>query len=418
MRVRTDIWVNLLIYAKIFTFSCLVFMKTPDRMSPLEWRASMGLASIFGLRMLGMFIILPVFALYAAQLPGGSDKTLVGIALGAYGLTQAVLQIPLGWLSDRVGRKPVIMGGLVIFALGSFVAASATSIGWVILGRVIQGAGAISAAVIALTADLTREQHRTKAMALIGMTIGITFSASMILAPVLYPVIGVPGIFAMTGVLALLAIAVVQWVIPNAAEPKQAEARAPFSAVLRHVELLRLNWGIFVLHAILMAIFVVVPPALVQDGLPQGDHWKLYLPVMLGSFVLMIPGVALSHGKWRKSVFLVSVAVLLLAQSALMVGLGRGSVTGIAVALTIFFVAFNVLEASLPSLVTVVAPPGTKGTATGVYSSIQFLGAFSGASLAGVLYKYWGPDAVPVFCAGLTAIWLMVAWPMQVKKAS
>ncbi len=393
-------------------------MKTPDRMTSLEWRASMGLASIFGLRMLGMFIILPVFALYAAQLPGGNDKTLVGIALGAYGLTQAILQIPLGWLSDRVGRKPVIMGGLVIFALGSFVAATATDIGWVILGRIIQGAGAISAAVIALTADLTREQHRTKAMALIGMTIGITFSASMILAPVLYPVIGVPGIFAMTGVLALLAIAVVQWIVPNAALPQDIGPNAPFAVVLRHVELLRLNWGIFVLHAALMAIFVVIPPALVQDGLPQGEHWKLYLPVMLGSFILMVPGVVLSRGKWRKSVFLVSVAVLFLAQPALMAGLGLGSVTGIAVALTIFFVAFNVLEASLPSLVTVVAPPGAKGTATGIYSSIQFFGAFSGASLAGVLSKYWGPDAVPVLCAGLTAIWLMVAWPMQVKKAS
>ncbi len=393
-------------------------MKTPDRMTSLEWRASMGLASIFGLRMLGMFIILPVFALYAAQLPGGNDKTLVGIALGAYGLTQAILQIPLGWLSDRVGRKPVIMGGLVIFALGSFVAATATDIGWVILGRIIQGAGAISAAVIALTADLTREQHRTKAMALIGMTIGITFSVSMILAPVLYPVIGVPGIFAMTGVLALLAIAVVQWVIPNAIKSQDTGPNAPFAAVLRHIELLRLNWGIFVLHAVLMAIFVVIPPALVQDGLPQAEHWKLYLPVMLASFILMIPGVALSHGKWRKAIFLVSVAVLFLAQSALMVGLGLGSVTGIAVALTIFFIAFNVLEASLPSLVTVVAPPGTKGTATGIYSSIQFFGAFTGASLAGVLSKYWGPDAVPVFCAGLTAIWLMVAWPMQVKKAS
>ncbi len=391
-------------------------MKTTDKMNPLEWRASLGLASIFGLRMLGMFIILPVFALYAGHLPGGDDKVLVGIALGAYGLTQALLQIPLGWLSDRIGRKPVIAGGLVIFALGSFVAASAGSIGGIILGRVIQGAGAISAAIIALTADLTREQHRTKAMALIGVTIGLTFSASMILAPVLYPHIGVPGIFAMTGVLALLAIGVSQWVVPDSPHAPQRAPRASFSLVLRHAELLRLNWGIFALHASLMATFVVVPQSLVQAGLPQSDHWKLYLPVMAGSFILMIPGVALSHGKWRKAVFLASVAVLLAAQAILFTGLG--SVRGIATGLTVFFVAFNVLEASLPSLVTVVTPPGTKGTATGIYSSIQFLGAFCGGALAGLLSKHWGSDVVPVFCAGLTTIWLAVAWPMQVKKAS
>lgn len=391
-------------------------MKTPNRMTPLEWRASMSLASIFSLRMLGMFIILPVFALYASHLPGGDDKTLVGLALGAYGLTQALLQIPLGWLSDRIGRKPVIAGGLVVFAVGSFIAASAASIDGIILGRVVQGAGAISAAIIALTADLTREQHRTKAMALIGVTIGITFSVSMVLAPVLYPLIGIPGIFALTGLLALLAIGVVLWVVPNPAHAPQRVPNAPFSQVLRQVELLRLNWGIFVLHASLMATFVVVPPALVQAGLAQSDHWKLYLPVMAGSFVLMIPGVALSHGKWRRIVFLAAVAILLAAQTVFFSGLD--SVRGIATALTLFFVAFNVLEASLPSLVTVVTPPGTKGTATGVYSSIQFLGAFCGGALAGVISKHWGPSAVPVFCAGLTVIWLVVAWPMQVKHAS
>ena len=390
-------------------------MKTRHKMNPLEWRASMALASIFGLRMLGMFIILPVFALYAAHLQGGDDKTLVGIALGAYGLTQALLQIPLGWLSDRIGRKPVIAGGLVVFALGSFVAAMAGSIGGIILGRIIQGAGAISAAIIALTADLTREEIRTKAMALIGVTIGITFSISMVLAPALYPLIGIPGIFTLTGVLALAAIAVALWVVPDPVRSAQPAERASIGQVLRLVELLRLNWGIFVLHASLMATFVVVPSALVQAGLPQADHWKLYLPVMGGSFILMIPGVALSHGKWRKNVFLVSVAALLAAQGMLFAGLD--SVRGIASALTVFFVAFNVLEASLPSLVTVVTPPGAKGTATGVYSSIQFMGAFCGGALAGLLSKHWGPNAVPVFCGALTILWLMVAWPMQIKQA-
>jgi predicted MFS family arabinose efflux permease len=254
-------------------------------------------------------------------------------------------------------------------------------------------------------------------MALIGITIGITFSLSMILAPMLEPIIGVPGIFAMTGLLALSAIAVVQWVIPRPTVEAHAKVSvAQFAQVLRHPELLRLNWGIFVLHALLMGIFVVVPQALVKAGLLQVDHWKLYLPVMAGSFVLMIPAVAIAHGQWRKTVFLASVAVLLLATGLLWLGLG--SVMGIATALTVFFVAFNVLEASLPSLVTTVAPAEAKGTASGVYSSIQFLGAFAGATLAGIISKYWGPDSVPVFCASITALWLVVAWPMQVNKAS
>ena len=187
----------------------------PEKMSPIELRATAGLAGIYGLRMFGMFIILPVFAFYAEHLPGGGNYTLIGIALGAYGLTQAILQIPFGWLSDRIGRKPVIYIGLILFAIGSFIAASATDIYWVIFGRIIQGAGAISAAVMALAADLTREEHRTKAMATIGMTIGVTFALSLIVAPALNRLIGVPGIFAMTGVLALLAMAVVYQIIPE-----------------------------------------------------------------------------------------------------------------------------------------------------------------------------------------------------------
>lgn len=389
-------------------------MKSTVKMLPNEWRASIGLASIFGLRMLGMFIILPVFALYALHLPGGEDKTMVGLALGAYGLTQALLQIPLGWLSDRVGRKPVIVGGLVVFALGSLAAALATNIHWIIVGRAIQGAGAISAALIALTADLTREEVRTQAMAMIGVTIGITFSLSMVISPVLYPLIGVPGIFELTGVLSLLAILVVKWFVPNSMTPPQPAGRTAFARVLGHRELVRLNWGIFCLHASLMATFVVVPAALIQAGLLQSDQWKLYLPVMLGSFVLMIPPVAFAHGKWRKQVFLGCVALLLVAQVLMMQGLG--SVAGIATALTMFFVAFNVLEASLPSLVTLVAPEDAKGTATGVYSTIQFLGTFSGASMGGVLFKYAGAQAVPLFCAGITLVWLLLAWSMRVDK--
>ncbi len=230
-----------------------------NTMTAIERRASFGLASIYGLRMLGLFIILPIFALYAGTLPGGESHLLMGIALGAYGLTQAVLQIPAGWMSDRYGRKPIIYGGLVIFAIGSFIAASADNIYWVIAGRAIQGAGAINAAVMALTADLTREEHRTKAMAMIGMTIGITFSISLILSPLLNGVLGVPGIFAMTGVLALLAMAIVRFVIPNPAITRfhsDTEANgSKFAEVLKNPELRRLDFGIFSLHAILMSVF-------------------------------------------------------------------------------------------------------------------------------------------------------------------
>lgn len=389
-------------------------MKTKVTMTPVERRATLSLASVFALRMLGMFIILPVFALYAAHLPGGDNKTLVGLAMGAYGLTQAILQIPFGWLSDRLGRKPVIMGGLLVFAVGSFVAASAHSVEGIIIGRMIQGAGAISSAIIAMTADLTRIEQRTKAMAVIGVTIGITFSTSMILAPILEPHIGVPGIFAMTGVLALLAIAMVYWVTPNPAH--QLSSRGSWETiktVLSHPELLRLDWGIFVLHGSLMAMFVVLPQALVQTGFQAQHHWKLYLPVMIGSFILMIPGVALSHGKHRKTVFLTAIAVLLMSEVILWVGMQ--SFYGLVTALFVFFTGFNMLEASLPSFITTIAPPDIKGAASGVYSSIQFMGTFVGASVAGILAKTFGASSVPLFCVILMLTWLIVALPMKIK---
>ncbi|MEO6421404.1 MAG: MFS transporter [Candidatus Nitrotoga sp.] len=258
---------------------------TPDSMTKLERRASMGLAGIYGLRMLGLFIILPVFALYAAErLPGGENHILIGIALGAYGLTQAVLQIPAGWMSDHYGRKPVIYAGLLLFAIGSFIAASADNIYWVIAGRAIQGAGAINAAVMALTADLTREEVRTKAMAMIGITIGITFSISLVLAPIFYQAIGVSGIFALTGVLALLAMLFVAFVIPNPAITRfhsgSGTSSKRFGDVLRNKDLLRLDFGIFSLHAILMSVFMQVPFALKNNGLEIAQHWQVYLPVM------------------------------------------------------------------------------------------------------------------------------------------
>jgi MFS family permease len=391
-----------------------------NSMTPIERRASASLAGIYGLRMLGLFIILPIFAIYAQSLPGGQSHFLIGIALGAYGLTQSVLQIPMGVLSDRFGRKPVILFGLIVFAIGSFVAASADNIYMIILGRVIQGAGAINAAVMALTADLTREEHRTKAMATIGMTIGATFSISLILSPILYHLIGVPGIFALTGVLSLLGLFVVGFVVPKPAITRfHSDTEASFrkiGEVLRNSDLLRLNFGIFSLHAILMSVFMQVPFVLRDDGLPAVHHWEIYLPVMLVAFVLMVPPIIIAEKKAKmKQVFMGAVALALLAQLALL-GL-QHSIWGVAFALLLFFASFNVLEATLPSLVSKISPLAAKGTAMGVYSSSQFMGAFFGAAAGGFILQYYGGNAVFGFAIAMLFLWLLVASTMRPPAA-
>ena len=391
-----------------------------EKMAPTEKRATVGLAGVYGLRMFGLFIILPVFAFYAEHLPGGNNYTLVGIALGAYGLTQAILQIPMGWLSDRIGRKPVIYAGLALFALGSFIAAFATDIYWVIFGRIIQGAGAISAAVMALAADLTREEHRTKAMATIGMTIGVVFALSLAVAPALNQWIGVPGIFAMTGILALAAMLVVNKFIPDPQVSRfhsDTEASpASFGSVLRNTQLLRLDYGIFALHATLMALWLVVPFNLREAGLAVNDHWQIYLPVLFFSMLLIIPAIIYGEKKAKlKQVFVAAIALLVCGQVAL--ALTAGSLWGIALALLIFFMAFNLLEASLPSLISKIAPVGAKGTAIGVYSSTQFLGAFVGAAIGGYLMEHYGSTALFAFCSILLLIWLVMAYTMQAPAA-
>lgn len=388
-------------------------------MSALEWRATASLAAIFGLRMFGMFIILPVFALYAESLPGGRDHTLVGIALGAYGLTQAILQVPLGWLSDRWGRKPTIYLGLLVFAAGSLLAAVADDIGGVILGRVVQGAGAISAAVIALLADLTREEHRTKAMAVIGMTIGAVFALSMIGGPLLNRLVGVPGIFLVTGVLALLAMAAMHWLVPHAAAAPAPAPRAPaaLGSLLRDANLVRLNVGIFVLHSILMALWVVVPFELRAAGLPVASHWMVYLPVMVGAAVLMVPPMIRAERSGRMRIaFLGAIAVLIAGQ--LVLALAGRTLAGVSTGLLLFFTAFNLLEASLPSLLTRTAPAGSRGAAIGVYSSLQFLGTFVGASAGGFVSSRMGAHGVYLLCVGASLLWLIAAWGMHVPRAA
>ncbi len=389
-------------------------MATSGKMTPLELRASVGLSGIFGLRLLGMFVILPVFAIFAEGLPGGDNLTLVGIAIGAYGLTQALLQIPFGWLSDRYGRKPVVYVGLLIFAFGSFVAALAPNIYVVILGRMLQGAGAISAAVIAMTADLTREEQRAKAMAMIGSTIGFAFALSLVVSPWLDRHIGVPGIFALTGVLALAAMGVMWRIIPDPQPmpPAQGRALRDFWAVLTDPQLARLNWGVFALHAVLMALFIMVPFALRDAGLPVGGHWQVYLPVMLASFVLMLPAVLQAGDPVRlRRWFVISVALLLAGQLAL--PWLTANIWLLALFLLVFFTPFNILEAMLPTLTSRLAPAHAKGTAIGLYSTIQFSGTFLGAVAGGILYKHWGVPGVIAFDVVLLGIWLILALGMR-----
>jgi len=388
------------------------------RMSPLELRASLSLASLFALRMLGLFLILPVFAVHARHLPGGDRQFLVGVALGVYGLSQGVLQIPFGMASDRYGRKRLIVIGLLLFALGSFIAAVASDIHWVIFGRAIQGAGAIAAPVAALAADLTREEHRTKAMAVIGGSIGLTFAVSLVAAPALYHTIGMGGIFGLTGLLSLGAVWLTIAVVP--AEPSVAEDPTRrvqpgiLGEVLRNTEQLRLNFGIFSLHLVQMAIFVVIPVALVtHGGLPVDEHWKVYLPVVLGSFLLMVPPLMYAERRGRmKILFLGSVGLLLAVELGFAVCYTNFRM--VIVLLLAFFAAFNVLEASLPSLVSRVAAAGSRGTALGVYSTTQALGLFAGGAAGGWLAQHWGEASVFVFGIAVIALWLGVAWTMRI----
>lgn len=384
-------------------------------MSAQELRAGASLAGIFGLRMLGLFLILPVFAVHAPQLAGGNDLVLVGAALGAYGLVQALLHVPFGMASDRWGRKPVMVIGLAIFAAGSFLAAGAEDIWTAIIGRGLQGAGAISAVVMALAADLTRDQHRVKTMAIIGATIGFSFALSLVAAPALYPLIGLGGLFALTGALALAGIGVVVWLVP--AVPRRAllrgaEAPGALRAALLDPQLMRLNAGIFVLHLVQMAMFVVVPPLLVAAGLPLAAHWQLYLPVVLASFALMLPFVL--HADRRnagRGIMLGAIALLVLAEGGLMLSGARVALLG--VLLLAFFCAFNVLEALIPSLVSRLAPAQGRGTAIGVYNTTQTLGLFCGGMLGGWLAGRFGTAAVFGACAVLALGWLAIAYGMR-----
>lgn len=395
----------------------------PDafKMLPSERKAAGWLASIYALRMFGMFMILPVFSLHAAGMPGGDNLSLVGLAMGIYGLAQACMQIPLGWASDKIGRKPIIIGGLLLFAAGCWLGYVAETVEQLVWARALQGAGAISAALSALLADVTRDEVRSKGMAMIGASIGVTFALSLVFSPVLYKFFGLGGLFGITGVLSMVGIAVVIWLLPtpNLAD-QQAKLKGSFAdgwAVLTQADLLRLNLGIFTLHLTQMSLFVVVPGLLLTGlDLALEEHWKVYLPVVLGSFVLMVPLMVWSEKKAKtKQVKLGAIGLMGLVMLGLVLFAEQG--WAVVALLLAYFVGFNLLEATLPSWVSRVAPLSHRGLALGVYNTSQALGLFAGGALGGLAYRHLGAQGVFEGVLLLVVLWLVLAIGIQALPA-
>ena len=382
-------------------------------LSPTERRASIALAGLFAARMLGLFLLLPVFAVAARGLPGGSDPSRVGLAMGMYGLTQAFMQIPFGLASDRFGRRPVVIAGLLLFVAGSVVCALSTNLTWITLGRAIQGAGAISAAVTAWLADATRPEVRTRAMAMVGGSIGLSFAVSLVVAPLLVGWGGLAGLFWTIALLGVICIAVARFVVPVVPLAPRPAQPARAAQVLTHADLLRLNFGVFCLHLIQVAMFVVVPPLVLRlGGFVSAELWKVYLPVVLVSFVLMVPAIFVAEKhRAHRAMLRLSVAGLVIV-CALLAPASHGF-WGVVTGLTGFFVMFNILEALQPSLVSRVAPPELKGLALGFYNTSQAFGLFLGGALGGALASWGGPDAVFLAAAALSAVWLAVTWGLR-----
>ena len=380
-----------------------------------ELRAAASLAAVFSVRMLGLFMVYPVFAAFARHLAGATPYR-IGVALGIYGLSQGVLQIPFGTLSDRIGRKTMIVIGLAVFGVGSAVAARAATIDGMIIGRLLQGAGAIGSVVLALVADLTAEKSRTKAMALVGMTIGLSFLVAIVTGPAVAGWIGVAGIFWLMAALALAGIAITLLVVPRPPRRPAGRAAQPLAALigasLRNPQLLRLDFGIFALHAMLTASFLVVPGLLRATlAVSSREQWQVYLPVLLVSVGVMMPAIIVAERHRRMKSLLVG-AVAALAASQLLLAVGGSNPYVLLVGLVVFFCGFNVMEASLPSLVTKAAPAGSTGTATGIYSSSQFLGIFAGGAIGGWVHQAAGTPAVFLFAGALAVVWVLVAATM------
>ncbi|PJD96187.1 MAG: MFS transporter [Legionella sp.] len=372
------------------------------------------IAALFSFRMLGLFFLIPVFTLYGQQL-AGATPTLLGLALGAYGLSQGLLQIPFGFFSDRWGRKPLIALGLLLFAIGSLIGALSHSVYGILLARIIQGMGAVGSVLIALLADLTLEKERTKAMAVIGMSIGLSFSLAMVLSPLLAHHFGLAGIFYLTTLLALLGIALLYGVIPTPADSATSPPKTSkhlFKQVLSNTALWQLNFGIFCQHAILTSTFFVMP--LILKAHKESGHiqqtWSFYLVLMVLAFMAMIPFIILSEKKsYGKKIF----AFAILGTALVQLSLAHWSTAWLSLCLfmLVYFTAFNILEALLPSLISKQAPAHCKGTAMGIYSTSQFLGIFFGGTLAGLLYNLWQHEGIFISNALLSLIWFF--WAIQ-----
>lgn len=388
-------------------------------MTALEWRVAGSLAMIYAARMLGLFMILPVFSLYAHYYPHSTDL-LVGLAIGIYGLTQAIFQIPLGMLSDRIGRKPVIIGGLICFAVGSAVAALSSTIEWVIVGRALQGMGAISAVTLALAADLTQEQNRTRVMSVIGITIAMSFAGGMVLGPLISQDYGMAGVFWFTAVLALIGILLIVLVVPTPdqvfAHPDTGVVDGYLRQVLHDPIMMRLNAGVFTLHMIMTASFLVVPNLLTDSlGLDKTAHWKVYLPIFLGAFILSIPLIIVAE-KYRKMRSILIAAIAMLVVAELVMGLSTHTLALFLVGFLVFFIGFNFLEASQPSLVAKYSKVNLKGTAMSVYSLSQVLGIFAGGTLGGYIKQHYGLSGIFIVNAVVAGVWLLLALGLPAIK--
>lgn len=386
------------------------------RMTHLERRSSVGLAAIFALRMLGLFMVLPVFVLEAQKYPGGDNPALIGLAMGMYGLTQACMQLPVGMASDRFGRKRVIIIGLLVFAVGSLVAALADSVMGLLMGRAVQGAGAVSAAVTALLADQTRESVRTKAMALVGMSIGLMFALALVLAPWLTARVGLSGLFGLTFALTLGGIALIVWVVPVESPRPHDAPHARLCDVWRHGDLLRLNFGVFALHTIQMAMWVAVPTLLVQSGLAKALHWHVYLPALVLSVVAMGALLAMERRGYVRAALLLSIGMIAVVQmvlGGLVVRDTPPALLTLGALLFVFFCGFNMLEATQPSLVSRMAAAPVRGAALGMYNTLQSLGLFAGGALGGALAQWTGAAGLFAATAALALLWWVLTWPLQ-----
>ena len=378
-------------------------------MNPSELRTALALAGIFGLRMLGLFLLLPVFSIHAKDLPGGDQAFFIGLALGIFNIVQACFHIPLGRLSDRIGRKKVVLWGLSLFVAGALICAAKDDLLWISIGRGVMGAGAISAAVSAWVADLTREQVRSQAMALVGASISLSFAVSLVVAAPLYRMISLSGMFLVLAILGAVAMVVAYFVLPNN-RPEIHAQQDSLKVVFLRPELMRLNIGVFVLNATQVAMFLVVPRLLEQAGFPLSAHWQIYLSVVLLSFIFMVP--LLIYGEKKQRIRLVLLIAIILLVIAEIIFTQASSVMLIAVALLIYFIGFNLLEALQPSLVTRYAKE-SKGTALGIYNTTQSIGLFTGAVMGGLLMDSHGDLSVFVMGAAMLLCWLIIAWSMR-----